>query len=121
MPWFTRKNKNKTRMNELNQMIARAENLNTRQRAFNNNRKNAMTRRKLFNNNYLKMRRNREFTAKLEKNPFNKGSNNHGKYVKCIKDGKLWHSNNKCSWYPEGSNADKCERAGGSWQGNRCE
>jgi hypothetical protein len=108
-------------MKELNQMIARADNLNTRQREFNRNRNNAVTRRKLFTNKYLINRRKREITAKLEKNPFNQGSNKYDEYVKCIQDGKFWHSDNKCSWYSEGSNADKCERAGGSWQGNRCD
>jgi len=108
----TRKNKSKNEIlkNELNYMIARAENSNERQRRYNNFTKNAVTRRKLFNNNYLKMRtnrestakleRNREFTALLEKNPNNnylkwrrnrgltakleknnQGSNNHSKYL----------------------------------------
>ena len=127
MPFFTSKNKkaknanNARRAAEENALIAKGKRENERNRQYKKYVNNLSTRRNLFNNNYLKRRGNRALAGKLEKNPFNKNSNNYGKYVKCINDGKHWHSNNKCSRYPEGSNADKCERAGGSWQGGRCD
>ena len=120
MSFFTRKNKkanNARRAAEENALIAIGERENKGNREYKRYVNSLSTRRKLFNNNYLKGRKERELAA----NPFNKNSNKYDKYIKCIKDGKLWHSNNKCSRYPEGSNADKCERAGGSWQGGRCD